>query len=671
MLSPSGAFVLFGLSRWLAPPANIRRPSGTKRGRSFLVSGGLIGADPRSTSSIIATPAALVLISPDTMKLPALFRRSPLLLGASCLVLASLLVPAVAQTSRADLAPGDFKQWSEIAIQDNGRRKPIDTFAKETLLRLSGKTTYTSADHREWQPNDFLLSALLSESRDWKKEPIVLVNFLPLVKKLGLDPERKRFSFDELTNLAMLKTLMGEVHAIRLRDSNPELTREQQELESVNTRLTLFNHILTGEALLIVPPPAQDAPAAGGASKFVAKAPWLVPPDANAQYGEAKFAPVTEHLRGAVSAYLAGDAYNFALQGRELRTTLRSLNPALYPTDSALGLEYTYNHLGAFPWAALLYLCGLIALAVAGRRTASWASPVQWAGIALGLGGLAFHTTGLVMRCIVAGRPPVTNMYESMIWVSFVVTVLGFIFYARYRGTTYLLAALPVSAFTLFLTQQVPAALPENIDPLVPVLRDNFWLSTHVLTITASYGAFALGMGFAHILLFRYLMDPVAARADHVLHFWLYRVLQLGVLMIAIGTILGGVWANYSWGRFWGWDPKETWAFITLLCYIVALHGRIAGWWGQFGLAVAGVLCFAAVIMAWYGVNFVLGKGLHSYGKGIGGEGYVAAFLVADMIFLGAACWRQLSTRVPRRLAPASAAEVAGAAGELNPATQG
>ena len=353
---------------------------------------------------------------------------------------------------------------------------------------------------------------------------------------------------------------------------------------------------------------------------------------------------MTEHLRGTVSAYLAGDAYNFALHGRELRDSLRSLNPALYPSDSALGLEYTYNHLGAFPRAASLYLIGLIALAVAGGRKASWATPVRWLGLLASAGGLVFHTTGLVMRCIVAGRPPVTNMYESMIWVSFVVTVLGFIFYARYRGLTYLLAALPVSAFTLFLTQQVPAALPENIDPLVPVLRDNFWLSTHVLTITASYGAFALGMGFAHIVLFRYLMNPVEARADQVLHFWLYRVLQLGVLMIAIGTILGGVWANYSWGRFWGWDPKETWAFITLLCYIVALHGRIAGWWGQFGLAVAGVLCFAAVVMAWYGVNFVLGKGLHSYGKGIGGEGYVAAILVADMIFLAAACWRQLST---------------------------
>ena len=104
------------------------------------------------------------------------------------------------------------------------------------------------------------------------------------------------------------------------------------------------------------------------------------------------------------------------------------------------------------------------------------------------------------------------------------------------------------------------------------------------------------------------------------MHFWLYRVLQLGVLLLAAGTILGGVWANYSWGRFWGWDPKETWALITLLCYIVVLHGRLAGWWGQFGLAVAASSVSSPCVMAWYGVNFVLGNGLHSYGFGIGGE---------------------------------------------------
>jgi cytochrome c-type biogenesis protein CcsB len=241
---------------------------------------------------------------------------------------------------------------------------------------------------------------------------------------------------------------------------------------------------------------------------------------------------------------------------------------------------------------------------------------------------------------MIAGRPPVTNMYESIIWVSFAVSFFGMIFFVRYRAPIYLLAALPVTLIALLLVHQMPIAMPSSIDPLVPVLRDNFWLTIHVLTITLSYAAFALAMGFGHILLWRYARNPVAARADAAMHFWLYRVLQLGVLLLAAGTILGGVWANYSWGRFWGWDPKETWALIALLCYILALHGRLAGWWTQFGLAVASVVCFLAVLMAWYGVNFVLGKGLHSYGFGIGGETYVAIFVALDLLFVAFAIWR-------------------------------
>ena len=186
----------------------------------------------------------------------------------------------------------------------------------------------------------------------------------------------------------------------------------------------------------------------------------------------------------------------------------------------------------------------------------------------------------------------------------------------------------------------MPIAMPSSIDPLVPVLRDNFWLTIHVLTITLGYAAFALAMGFGHILLLVLCAQPGAARADQPMHFWLYRVLQLGVMLLAAGTILGGVWANYSWGRFWGWDPKETWALIALLCYILTLHGRLAGWWTQFGLVVASVVCFLAVLMAWYGVNFVLGKGLHSYGFGLGGETYVVSFVVADLLFVAFAFWR-------------------------------
>jgi hypothetical protein len=123
---------------------------------------------------------------------------------------------------------------------------------------------------------------------------------------------------------------------------------------------------------------------------------------------------------------------------------------------------------------------------------------------------------------------------------------------------------------------------------------------------------------------------------------FIYRAMQVGVLLIAAGTILGGVWADYSWGRFWGWDPKEVWALITLLVYLIPLHGRFAGWVSSFGLVVASVVCFLSVVMAWYGVNFVLGVGLHSYGFVEGGSQGIMTVIIAGVLSVPcAAAWRR------------------------------
>jgi ABC-type transport system involved in cytochrome c biogenesis permease subunit len=166
---------------------------------------------------------------------------------------------------------------------------------------------------------------------------------------------------------------------------------------------------------------------------------------------------------------------------------------------------------------------------------------------------------------------------------------------------------------------------------------DNFWLTTHVLTITLSYAAFALALGVGHIILGKSLFG---SKASPALHNYLYRTLQIGVLLLAVGTILGAVWANYSWGRFWDWDPKETWALIALLGYLFLLHGRIAGKWGGFGMAVGAILAFQTIIMAWYGVNFILGVGLHSYGFGSGGLPGAITFVSIEILFVLLCVWR-------------------------------
>lgn len=536
---------------------------------------------------------------------------------------------------QSNLPPGnsgsiDFKQFGLLAIQDGGRRKPIDTFARETLIRITGRSTYSDKTGRKWQPNDFILSALL-ETHDWKNEPMVLISSGQLIEQLGLDKTQRRFSFAQLIGSAELQRIANEARALK-RAEKP-LDRIQQEALAVSDRLALLGNVMNGRALLIVPSPKNEADA------------WAVPaPEAvAAYYDETQFAPALAELTKMMRAYAQADAFNFGSAARQLRDNLRALSPSIYPQERQLRLEYFYNHFAGFYRAIWCYGIALVILLVAHLRKRGRA--LQNLGVAIALVGLAFQAAGITMRCMIAGRPPVTNMYESIIWVSFAVLLFGMIFFARYRTPVYLLAALPVTLVALLLVHQMPIAMPSSIDPLVPVLRDNFWLTVHVLTITLSYAAFALAMGFGHILLWRYARNPAAASADAPMHFWLYRVLQLGVLLLAAGTILGGVWANYSWGRFWGWDPKETWALIALLCYILTLHGRLAGWWSEFGLVVASVVCFLAILMAWYGVNFVLGKGLHSYGFGIGGETYVAIFVVLDFLFVAFAIWRYRRSR--------------------------
>jgi len=562
------------------------------------------------------------------------------------LVIAISQSGAIAQAAESsqtsvDTSGLNFRQFGLLAIQDGGRRKPIDTFARETLIRITGRSTYTGKTHRKWQPSDFILSAAL-ETHDWRNEPMVLVSLGQLKERIGLDKTESRFSFEQLVASEELQRLTNEAHA--LKRAEKALDRVQQEALSVSDRLALLANVMNGSALLIVP-----------ASKSETEA-WVVPPEFSRYYSETQFAPVQIQLQTMATSYVQADGFNFSRTASQLRESLRALSPSIYPQDRQLRLEYFYNHFEAFYRAIWFYGLAFLILLVAHLRGGG--RVLRNIGVSVAVLALAFHASGIVMRCLIGGRPPVTNMYESIIWVSFAVSFFGVIFFTRYRTPVYLLAALPVTLVALLLVHQMPIAMPSSIDPLVPVLRDNFWLTIHVLTITLSYAAFALAMGFGHILLWRYARDPARARADSPMHFWLYRVLQLGVLLLAAGTILGGVWANYSWGRFWGWDPKETWALIALLCYLTALHGRLAGWWTEFGLVVASVICFLAVLMAWYGVNFVLGKGLHSYGFGIGGETYVATFVLLDLLFVGFAIWRYRSSKCAGSDTPAEAAAI-------------
>ncbi len=533
------------------------------------------------------------------------------------ILLALLLVATAGPLPAADLRP-----WDSLVVQDSGRRKPIGTFGHEVLVKLSGRDPIRTNDGASFDGSTFAFSMLFA-TRDWAGEPVLLIAYRPLTEKLGLDPSRKRFTRQELSAAPELTKLAQEAAA--LRQAGQPVSRLHSEAQTVLGRVQLFDALSSTSAYLLAPPPPGSK--AGGA--------WLSIEKLVTSYPAEKAGPILQDLRGLNVAATEGNDTDFAAAAARLQTDLRALNPEVYPPDTVIDRELSYHRLKPFDTAMWLFAAAVVLLAAGTRH--GWRHWLSRGGVALTVVGFGFLVYGLTLRVLIAGRAPVTNMYESVVWVSMGTVLFGLLFYAVYRNRLMLLSALPVSFLCLLLVRSLPVAMPSRLDPLVPVLRDNFWLTVHVLTITLSYAAFALALGFAHVVLWHYIRNPATAPAMRQLHTWLYRMMFVGLILLAAGTILGGVWANYSWGRFWGWDPKETWALIALLMYVVAIHGKMAGWWGDFGIAVAAIVNFAGIIMAWYGVNYILGAGLHSYGFGVGGEGFVLAFLAAEAAYVGVA----------------------------------
>jgi ABC-type transport system involved in cytochrome c biogenesis permease subunit len=533
-------------------------------------------------------------------------------------VLAAILLTLSSSSVRADNAPLDTDALATLAVQDHGRKKPFTTFAHEMLLALSGHATYTleNSDGTKTQlsPEQVVLD-LWFNSDGWDNRPLIMINFLELKQKLGLPEEQKLFSFNELIGKQELIDLLNEAQKQRQAGHGDTLPALLKEAEQLGQRMQLFRDLVDGAKETVVPNPAH------------ADSPWSAPDKESA-------AAWSEPLRIWASAYADGDIAKFNAQTFEVVDSLRSVAPQFYPSASSLRFEHTYMVVDPFLWAWIIYFCALLVLLL----TAIWARDFGYmATWALTLAGLGLEIYGFACRIIISGRPPVTDLYETVIWVSFIGMVFAVILESIYRKRYFLYAGLPAAILTLIVADSDSTILDASINPLTAVLRNNMWLTIHVLTIVSSYAAFVLTAALGHIALTMTLWGRRYAKAQAEVHFYIYRAMQIGILLLATGTILGGVWANYSWGRFWGWDPKETWALITLLCYLALLHGRLAGWWRGFGLAVGSVVCFLSVMMSWYGVNFILGqngKSLHSYGLSTGGLGYAGGFTGFELAFV-------------------------------------
>jgi ABC-type transport system involved in cytochrome c biogenesis permease subunit len=549
---------------------------------------------------------------------------------------------------RAEPVPLDTDALATLAVQDHGRKKPFTTFARETLLTLSGSSTLPVENGRPLSPEEVMLD-LWFKPEGWDQRPIIMLNFLDLKKRLGLPEDQKLFTYAQIINQPALLELLNEVQQLEQADKADSLTPLQKEAEHLGQRLNLFQSCVGGGNATIVPNPDS------------AEGRWTSPSYEVSGVDRNYAIESGGELTAWYWAWYGGDIAKFNSLTPKVVASLRALAPQFYPSASSLQFEHHYMTLQPFLWAWIIYLVALLVLLLTALWMKRGGYALTWALVLLGLG---FEIYGFACRIIISGRPPVTDLYETVIWVSFVAMVFAVILESIYRKRYFFYAGLPASILILIVADSQPTILDSSINPLTAVLRNNMWLTIHVLTIVSSYAAFALAAALGHIALVMSLWGRRYAGAQSEVQFFIYRAMQIGVLLLATGTILGAVWANYSWGRYWGWDPKETWALITLLCYVALLHGRIAGWWGGFGIAVGSVVCFLSVMMSWYGVNFILGqngRSLHSYGLSTGGLSYATGFALFEVLFVGfVLAWTRR-----RRAASPGGAEKAGPDEEL------
>lgn len=539
-------------------------------------------------------------------------QRLPIPVG---LFLSVALVCFAAQ-AKPTPAPFDYSQLERLVIHEDARSKPLDTFARETMRLVTSREYWSKSKAK----HDFLtrdpmtnLLSMLFEPDKWKDIPVVYLSNADVKKILGIDPMQEWTSYNELKNNNGFRDSFKEI--MRKQQAEESLTTAEHKLGDLHGVLNRMDGIFFGTELKIVPI-KQDG-----------KETIWVSLDEISRMGDSQ--PIQAGFQDLMTGFLTKDTEVFNRGVSGLIGTLKARSGSDYPTEKVLGYEITYNEFKPFRKAWIYLLLGTILFAVS--LGVSTQMPYYGAWV-MTLIGFFLSTYGLALRVLIAGRPPVSNMYESVIYMGWGVLLFAGIFELVYRQRIFGLCGAGMGVIILTLADMLP--FDPAISPLVPVLRSNYWLLIHVMTIVISYSAFALAMALAHLALSFYLFIPQRKDLIRISNNFVYRAIQVGVILLIAGTILGGVWANESWGRFWGWDPKETWAFISILGYLALLHARYTGLVGPFGVSVGAVLGFQLILMTWYGVNFILATGLHSYGFGAGGQGYVAAYLAVECAFL-------------------------------------
>jgi ABC-type transport system involved in cytochrome c biogenesis permease subunit len=563
----------------------------------------------------------------------------------------------------------DYGAFSQLPILHEGRVKPLDSFARLKLRSISGEDTFKGKPAILWLAETLFDPVMAAQT------PVIAIT--PGWRDtLGLKAGRKFYSLDEVLAALQDYGKIGE----DLKNMDPEkLTPHQRELRDIYDAVIGYNELLrsfsaalpltldvpekykTGkdentyldflprqnqmqddiailvdkkgtdikkyndtEKQLISFVYALEEVRAGGAGNNALKiihagnqwfSPWELLLQKNISI---------ETWADMAAAYRAGDAKAWLAATKAARDNSVS--------QSRLWLERFYNITNPFRLAIGFYILGMILFAAEIYRKSN---RLIFPLLCLGL-GLFSHAAGIIARIYILGRAPVGTLYESLLFVSLICAVTGLMLFLRRRNYSVYFSATGSAVFLLFIAPFL-IQQGESMQTLVAVLNTNFWLGTHVLCITAGYGVSILVAVLAHAWLFLRWKD-ISIRALMPLYSRIYKISLVALLLTAVGTILGGIWADQSWGRFWGWDPKENGALLIVLWVIWIQHGRISGHFQPTAFIAATAYLNVIVALAWFGVN-LLSVGLHSYGFINGIAWALGLFCLAETILIGI-LWR-------------------------------
>ena len=526
----------------------------------------------------------------------------------------------------------DLDAFGRLPVLEGGRIKPVDSVARNSLLMIRSQMSFRFEEEAGGQKqsrtvgaDEWLLDLLFRpEVADAQKA--FVINDPDVLSLIGqkLSQTNRYFAFREI------RPYLGEIQnqASVAEPIDPkQRSRFQGAIVNLYQRIDLYLRLqntiqVPGGRSLLQELAAVSEPAARERHSLLASASFFrpLPPQGDARsnwhsVGEA----LGEAARGGAvdaglaslarvgAAYAAGDATGFNRAVAELR----AFGVAAKPEAVAQGdHEIVFNRVDPFYSGMVIYVAALLLV------FASWLwlpELLQGSALALLLAGAVIHTGGLVSRVILQGRPPVTNLYSSAVFVGWGAVVLGIFLERMYRkgfGT----AVAASAGFASLIVAHHLTGDGDTMEMMRAVLDSNFWLATHVTTITIGYsGTFLAGAIAIAWALRKHLAPNLLPATDKTLVSMAYGVICFALFFSFIGTVLGGIWADQSWGRFWGWDPKENGALLIVLWNAIILHARWGGYVRDRGIMTMAIFGNVITSLSWFGVN-MLGVGLHSYG---------------------------------------------------------